>query len=156
MEPIEFDGQNKELQKPHGMTDEECMPLPVHVSNDHVVSCWKARLWERIVFLFTGNLWIWIMTGSGTQPPIAPVIIKGSPIKITWRKLEIYKRGKWRETKFSKIKKGDIFRLFEPSGDPVKYNGYDLFVCTDKPYQQDIDGVKGNWVVPHDNYEGTI
>ena len=153
MNPIEFEGQNKELKKPHGMTDEECISLPVHVTADHVVSCWHATFRERLVFLFTGNLWIWIMTGSGTQPPIAPVIIKGSPV--AWRKVGVFKRKKWRETTFSKIRKGDTFWMFEPTGElvEVEYEGHSLFVATEKPHQQDVDGIKGNWVVPHENYE---
>lgn len=71
MEPIKFEGSNRELQKPAGMTDKECAPLPVYVSDTHVISCWSATFWERLIFLFKGKLWLWVWTNSGTQPPVA-------------------------------------------------------------------------------------
>lgn len=35
------------------------------------------------------------------------------------RRAEILANGKWRETDFENIKAGDMFRLFESTGEPV-------------------------------------
>lgn len=69
MNPISFKEQTKVLQKPESMTDEECMPLPVYNDGKQCISCWKASLKERIIFLLTGKIWLRILSGI-TQPPV--------------------------------------------------------------------------------------
>ena len=70
MKPISFKEQTKILNKPEGMTDKECSPLPVwNGDGQRCISCWKANLKERLLFLFTGKMWLWIWYGQ-TQPPV--------------------------------------------------------------------------------------
>lgn len=70
MKPIKFKEMTKELQKPEGMTDKECGPLPVFNDGKYCISCWKASFIERVNILFIGKVWIWIHSGV-TQPPIS-------------------------------------------------------------------------------------
>jgi hypothetical protein len=70
MEPIEFNEQMHVLQKPEGMTDEECGPLPVYVADGVITSCWRPTWRERISMLIFGRVWVWVCSGE-TQPPIA-------------------------------------------------------------------------------------
>lgn len=70
MKPITFEEQNKVLNKPESMTDEECSPLPVFNDGEQSVSCWKCEsLRERIKFLFTGIMWLGVFAGR-SQPPV--------------------------------------------------------------------------------------
>ena len=70
MKPIEFKQQTIVLQKPSSMSDEECSPLAIHqTENGECISCWTATLKERIKFLFTGRIWLWVVSGRA-QPPV--------------------------------------------------------------------------------------
>jgi hypothetical protein len=144
MEPTEFKGHNKVLNKPPDMTDEECKSLPVFADSEKVVSCWRASIKERLVFLFKGILWIWISTPSGTQPPIAPVILKGDPVR--WRTIWVLRGKRWKRGNFLKIKKGDIFRMYEPDGEIVSHDGSDTFLAV-KDSCPSADGIDGNVVI---------
>lgn len=73
MNPIRFAEANRELQKPEGMTDEQCASLPVYTNGQQCVSCWQATWKERIRFLFTGKAWLWVWSGE-TQPPVAVTV----------------------------------------------------------------------------------
>lgn len=39
------------------------------------------------------------------------------------RKIEVYRDGSWVSTRIELIKRGDVFRMFEPNGQPVKGTG---------------------------------
>jgi hypothetical protein len=67
--PIDFPESNKVLTKPESMTDEECSPLHVFNDGSNNISCWSANLKERLVFLFTGKMWLNVLSGH-TQPPV--------------------------------------------------------------------------------------
>ena len=69
MNPINFPQSTKVLQKPSDMTDKECSPLPVWCNGEQCISCWKSTLIERLKILFTGKVWIGVLSGN-TQPPI--------------------------------------------------------------------------------------
>ena len=70
MNPIQFPMADTELQKPPNMTDEECGPLPIcHTTDGSCVSCWKGTWKERLTFLFTGVVWLGVLSGQ-TQPPV--------------------------------------------------------------------------------------
>jgi hypothetical protein len=59
------------------------------------------------------------------------------------RKVEVLKNGKWQSIEFKDICKGDIFRLFESTGEPViDNNGKTEFVAKSEPYITS-DGVLG-------------
>ena len=69
MKPISFKGQEIELRRPPGMTEEECGPLPIVRLGETCVSCWKMDWRERLKALFTGVVWVGVLSGR-TQPPI--------------------------------------------------------------------------------------
>jgi len=70
MNPIEFKEANKQLLKPHNMTDEECGPLHVWTNGKECMSCWRPTLRERLSILFFGKVWLSVLSGK-TQPPVA-------------------------------------------------------------------------------------
>ncbi len=70
MEPIAFDYQTKVLNRPEGMTEEECGPLPVYSDGEQCISLWKMSWRERISALIFGKVWLRIHSGH-TQPPVA-------------------------------------------------------------------------------------
>jgi len=79
MKPIEFEGQTVILQKPSNMTDEECSPLPILRLDGTCISCWRMTWKERLKALFTGCVWMGILSGH-TQPPCYVAIDK--PFKV--------------------------------------------------------------------------
>jgi hypothetical protein len=68
MKPVKFKEQNINFTAPQGMTEEECGTLPVHIHDNGIVSCWKMNIRERIKAIFTGVIWMNVM--SKNQPPI--------------------------------------------------------------------------------------
>lgn len=70
MKPIRFPQQTVELQKPAGMTDEECGPLPVFRDGEHCISCWRPSWRERVALAFGRPVWLWVWMGN-TQPPVS-------------------------------------------------------------------------------------
>ena len=79
MKPIEFKKQVPEnyvsnyglLTKPKNMTDEQCSSLPVYAENGVCTSCWKLSFKERLNALLFGKIWVGVLTGTSTQPPIS-------------------------------------------------------------------------------------
>lgn len=69
MVPIDFKESTKVLGKPSSASAEECGSLPVYGDGKQCMSCWKASWQERLYMLFTGKVWIGVVSGS-TQPPI--------------------------------------------------------------------------------------
>ena len=69
MKPIDFPESTKVLQKPAEMSDQECGSLPVWNDGKVCVSAWKASIKERITILFTGRVWLGVLSGN-TQPPV--------------------------------------------------------------------------------------
>lgn len=69
MKPIDFPQSTKVLQKPSTMTNEECSPLHVWSDGTQCVSCWKPSFIERLKILFTGKVWLGVLSGE-TQPPV--------------------------------------------------------------------------------------
>jgi hypothetical protein len=84
MKPIDFPQSIKVLQKPSKMTDKECLPLPVWSDGKKCVSCWKPSFIERLKILFTGKVWLGVVSGA-TQPPVfvsgEAVFVKPSMMK---------------------------------------------------------------------------
>lgn len=57
----------------------EYLPLPIAMSSGvegYVCSCWKLTFWERIKILFTGRVWLEVMTFHRGIPPVRPAIHK--------------------------------------------------------------------------------
>jgi len=69
LKPINFKGANKNLLKPDSMTNEECITLPVYSDGNQLISCWRGSVFDRIIFLFTGKIWLCI-AAKKTHPPV--------------------------------------------------------------------------------------
>ena len=69
MKPIKFKEVNRTLQKPESMAHEECQPLPIFTDGKTCISLWQGNLLERLRYLLTGKMWLWVVSG-GTQPPV--------------------------------------------------------------------------------------
>jgi hypothetical protein len=68
MKPVFFPEKNRTLQRPPNTTDEQCIPLDVHTDGMRCLSCWKGSLLDRVVFLFTGKVWLWVWSGDSQHP----------------------------------------------------------------------------------------
>lgn len=68
MKPIEFKGQNVVFAK----DQPEYHPLPAFRADTpqgEVVSCWQLTFMERLRILFTGKLWVSLMTFNKPLTP---------------------------------------------------------------------------------------
>ena len=75
MLPTTFKSANFIFKKPDGMTDEECMDLPVFMGNDWnenpvIISCWKFSKEDLKEIQKTGCIYLSI-AGSGGMPPVS-------------------------------------------------------------------------------------
>ena len=64
MKPIEFKQSNLTLIGGGKIKD-----LPVYRGGDHIVSCWKMSLKEKLSALLFGKVWL-IVKSRKTQPPM--------------------------------------------------------------------------------------
>lgn len=68
MEPCKFDGWQIEIAK----NQKEYLPIPAHIENSAsvvITTCWKSSFWQRVMFLFTGKVYVQLMTfGKPLQP----------------------------------------------------------------------------------------
>lgn len=69
MKPSNFKEANKTLQKPAGMTEEQCSPLPIWNDGKNCISLWRLGWKERFSVLIFGRIWLCILSGE-TQPPV--------------------------------------------------------------------------------------
>lgn len=68
MKPIEF----PEVNTTYAKDQPEYLPLPVFKANTpqgECVSCWKLSFTERLRILFTGKLWVMLMTFNRPLTP---------------------------------------------------------------------------------------
>lgn len=68
MKPIEFEHQNTVYAKEQS----EYMPLPalkIEGPEGHVVSCWKMSFLERVKVLFTGVVWLDLLSFNRPLTP---------------------------------------------------------------------------------------
>lgn len=71
MKPKPFKGHNIVM----GKNQPEYQPLPAFKNNSdagEIITCWRLSLWERIRILFTGELWLMLMTFNH---PVQPVLL---------------------------------------------------------------------------------
>lgn len=69
MKPVKFKGVNVTYAE----NQPEYMPLPVHKTPDGTVtSCWKMSFWERVKVLFTGRIFLTVLTFN---KPLQPVLL---------------------------------------------------------------------------------
>lgn len=74
MLPTTFNGSNFTFTKPQGMTDEQCMDLPVYKGKDSdgfpvIISCWRFSKEDLEEIQKTGSMYLCI-TGHG-MPPVS-------------------------------------------------------------------------------------
>ncbi|NDV63774.1 hypothetical protein D0T60_00675 [Bacteroides sp. 224] len=74
------------------MTDEECSPLHVWSDGTQCVSCWKPSFIERLKILFTGKIWLGVVSGI-TQPP---VYVSGESVFCKRKKKNVLRTIIWR------------------------------------------------------------
>jgi len=71
MKPIEFKGFNVIFAK----DQPEYLPLPAHRNKDGcVTTCWKLTLYERILVLFKGVLYLQTLTFNNSLQPQKPSV----------------------------------------------------------------------------------
>ena len=70
MKPTKFKYQNRVLERPAGMSSDQCGALPIWTDGEQCVSCWKMTFWERLKVLLHGRVWLSVMSG-GTQAPVS-------------------------------------------------------------------------------------
>ena len=77
MEPIKFEGYNAIFAK----DQPEYLNLPSHKSEDGMVtSCWKLTFWERLKVLFSGRIFLQILTFNKPLQPSK--IVVSNPFKL--------------------------------------------------------------------------
>lgn len=69
MKPTNFKQSTKVLKRPSIMAESECQSLPVWCDGKQCVSCWKPSIRERLNILFSGKVWLGVLSGE-TQPPV--------------------------------------------------------------------------------------
>ena len=67
--PCKFPEANRNLTQPDNMTDEECGSLWVYTDGNQCVSCWQLTWRQRLRLLFSGKIWLGVLSGY-TQPPV--------------------------------------------------------------------------------------
>lgn len=70
MKPIAFPEATKTLQRPAGVSDIECAPLPVFNDGKDCVSCWRPSWRELVSILIFRRVWVFVRSGY-SQPAIA-------------------------------------------------------------------------------------
>jgi hypothetical protein len=68
MQPSKFKGFQLEIAK----NQKQYLPIPAHVENSTdviITTCWRMNILERILTLFTGRVYVQLMTfGKPLQP----------------------------------------------------------------------------------------
>lgn len=69
MKPIPFNEQTGKASGEQLKNDDGSVmgDLPVYLGHGQVISCWQGTIKDRIKFLFTGKIWLSLM--SRTVPP---------------------------------------------------------------------------------------
>lgn len=70
MIPVDFPQRNRVLEKPKGMTDEECSDLEIFTDGKVCVSCWQLNKEELELIQKTGKVYLVVVSGK-TQPPVS-------------------------------------------------------------------------------------
>ena len=73
MKPIEFKEQNIVFAK----DQPPYLPLPAYQDSEQggrIFHCWGLNLKERLKMLFTGKLWINVLTFKQSPQPIKPMV----------------------------------------------------------------------------------
>lgn len=78
MKPIKFKHANKVYAK----DQPQYQPLPaLELESGEVIACWKGNFFERMVFLFTGKMWVSL---SMFGRPLTPSYVSVNRKEIYW------------------------------------------------------------------------
>jgi len=73
MKPIEFPEKNVVFAK----DQPQYLPLPAYIGPDGIViTCWQMTWRERLRALFTGRMWLTVLTFNNPLQPLRPSIEK--------------------------------------------------------------------------------
>lgn len=108
MKPIEFPEQNVVYAK----DQPEYQPLPAFKSDaptGEVVSCWKLSFTERLKILFTGKMWLCLLSFNGPLTPSYMAVNKSEVLQVTnyytpyriWNAVVLHLKIVWRS--FGKV-----------------------------------------------------
>ena len=75
-DPISFPGASDTYDPAPG-TEHVVRPLPCHIAEGEVISCWKLTPEEATHVLLTGEVWVSIKTGGQR---LQPVLVSGTPL----------------------------------------------------------------------------
>lgn len=81
MKPIEF----KEHNVVYAKDQKEYMPLPAFKNNSaegEVISCWQLSFKERLKILFTGKLWVSLMSFNKPLTPSLFTVNKSDVLNV--------------------------------------------------------------------------
>lgn len=102
MKPVDFEQSNVTYAKDQS----EYLPLPAFRADDGmVISCWELTWRERLKIIFTGRLWISMLTFNGPLQPQLPMVNspfepREKPNPQSWISLRgLPFRGEWRRKK---------------------------------------------------------
>jgi len=76
MKPVKFEQSNRTLSPPGAQYSDNVdgiEPLQIWTDGEQCVSCWKMSPKERLSALFSGCVWIAVLSGE-TQPPISAMV----------------------------------------------------------------------------------
>ena len=115
MTPLAFSRANRKLVAP------ECGDLPALVTAKEVYTCWRPTWLERLSILFFGRVWLSVLTGGGTQPPVMLLGKRDALPPLQFRQVQIKRSDGVFTADFDRLCPGDVFRIVEPDGtvDPV-------------------------------------
>lgn len=66
------------------------------------------------------------------------------------RTVEKKEKDGYVKVKFHELKKGDLFKLYEPDGTPVRFRGSDIYIALSDAY---IDNARYVWTIDTKNYK---
>lgn len=73
MKPVKFKYSNTTLNGGDGArygTVDAVDDLPIYRSNGQIISCWKAGWRERLAILFSGHVWLHVLTNEKSHNPV--------------------------------------------------------------------------------------
>ena len=69
MKPIKFKQANKSFEKSNKTEGELCQSLHVCSNGKEHISCWTMSIYQRLIILFTGKIYLGVISGN-SHPPV--------------------------------------------------------------------------------------
>ena len=110
MKPVTFPEVNNEIVPREG---DKTKTIPCVLEAGFMLQCWKASFWERILVLFTGN--VWFLSSIHEKRGVFLTAIKEDAISTEKKAQKKKKRIKKRKAR-KKTSNPPNFRPFDSSG----------------------------------------